>query len=152
MPQNDTERLDGRNGHIWQQHIAGWTQERIAEYHGISQSRVSKIIKKVRESIPEEERTAVRTAVIERLDLAIAEAFEVMATHHYVVSNSGKIVEGPDGQPLRDNGPRLAAAKTIAHLDAERRKLLGLDAPAKQEISGKVATYRIEGVNVDDLT
>jgi len=151
MPNNATGRLEGRNGLIWQQHLAGWTQERIAEHHDIGQSRVSQIIADVRASIPEEERDAVRLTVVERLDVLIAEASAVMTTHHYVVSATGRVVEGPDGMPLRDNSPRLAAAKLISQLDAERRKLLGLDAPAKTEHSGKVATYHVTGVDLDAL-
>ena len=150
MAQSDNERLEGRDGEIWTQYISCWSQERIAAYHGISQSRVSRIIKKVRQSIPEEERETVRNAVIERLDMLVAAAAEIMRSHHYVVSNSGKIVYDEDGVPLRDDGPRLAAAKAIAQFDTERRKLLGLDAPAKQEISGGVK-YELIGVDPEDL-
>ena len=151
MPSNAKRRLEGRNGKIWQKHLAGWTQERIAEHHTISQQRVSEIIREVRASITEEERDDVRLTVIDRLDMAVAEAHDIMRTRHYVVSNNGQLVCDEEGVPLRDDGPRLQAAQAIVKFDAERRKLLGLDAPAKTEHSGKVATYHVTGVDLDAL-
>ncbi|WP_017602199.1 sigma factor-like helix-turn-helix DNA-binding protein [Nocardiopsis lucentensis] len=168
MAQRKGPRLEGRDGEIWQRYIAGWTQERIATEYKIGQQRVSQIIKKVRESIPEEERNQVRTAVIERLDIAVAEAFDIMRTPHYVVSNAGKIVHDiieyardddgnylldDHGNPkateiakLIDDAPRLQAAQAIVKIDAERRKLPGLDSPTKLEHSGGVR-YEITGLD-----
>lgn len=146
MAQRDGPRLDGRNGDIWRLYLSGWSQARIAEHHGIGQQRVSQILREVRESIPEQDRQNVRTTVVERLDTMIAEAHEIMRSHHYVVSNSGKIVCDEDGHPLRDDGPRLQAAKAIVQFDAERRKLLGLDSPTKLEHSGGVK-YEITGLD-----
>lgn len=168
MAQRKGPRLEGRNGEIWSRYVSGWTQERIADEYKISQQRVSTIINKIRAEIPEEERQHVRTAVIERLDIAVAEAFDIMRTPHYVVSNAGKIVhdileyardaEGhylldEHGNPkaveiakLVDDAPRLQAAQAIVKIDAERRKLLGLDSPTKLEHSGGVK-YEITGLD-----
>ena len=146
MAQRKGPRLEGRNGEIWQAYLSGWTQTRIAESHNLSQQHVSDIIREVRESIPEEDLADVRTTIVERLDTLIAEAHDVLRSHHYVVSNAGKIVYDENGQPLRDDGPRLAAAKAIVGFDAERRKLLGLDSPTKLEHSGGVK-YEITGLD-----
>ena len=172
MAQRKGPRLEGRNGDIWSRFVSGWTQERIAQKYEISQQRVSTIINTIRAEIPEEERQHVRTAVIERLDIAVSEAFDIMRTPHYVVSNAGKIVHDiveyatdgdgnflldEHGNPkaaklakLIDDTPRLQAAQAIVKIDAERRKLLGLDQPAKVEHSGGVK-YEVVGVDLEDL-
>jgi len=150
MAQNKGPRLEGRNGRIWARYLAGWTQQRIADECGISQQYVSEIIREVRDSIPEEQREHLVTTEVERLDRALAEAFDVMETPHYVV-NAGKIVHeiteyaqdddgnvllDDDGNPkaaklakLLDDGPRLQAVDRIVKIGAERRRLLGLDEP-----------------------
>jgi len=71
---------------------------------------------------------------LERLDDLIRQTMAIAARRHYVVSNTGRIVEGPDGSPLEDNAPRLAAIARLQSLGESRRKLLGLDAPARQRI------------------
>jgi len=150
MAKHTGPRLEGRNGAIWDHYLGGWTQERIAEQHGITQSRVSQIIQDVRDSIPDEERQALITTEVERLDRVLVEAFDVLDTPHYVV-NAGKIVHeiteyaqdddgnvllDEDGNPkaaklakLLDDGPRLQAVDRILKISAERRRLLGLDEP-----------------------
>jgi transcriptional regulator with XRE-family HTH domain len=135
MAKHTGPRLEGRNGAIWNHYLAGWTQERIAEQHGITQSRVSQIIQEVRESIPEEKRDHLITTEVDRLDRALAEAAAVLERDHYIV-NSGRLVEGPDGTLLLDDGPKLAAVDRILKVSAERRRLLGLDEP--QEVRATV--------------
>jgi hypothetical protein len=52
-------------------------------------------------------------------------------THYYV--QGGKVVIY-DGAPLRDDGPTLAAIGQLVRLGESRRRLLGLDAPAKVDM------------------
>lgn len=76
----------------------------------------------------------LRALELARLDMLIVEAARVLAATHPYVSG-GKVLSGftPDGQPigLTDDGPKLAAIKELRALSESRRKLLGLDAPAK---------------------
>jgi hypothetical protein len=68
MPQRDGPRLDGRDGEVWRAYLFGYTQERIAADHGISQSRVSQIITEIRASIPQSNKTDAALLALERLD------------------------------------------------------------------------------------
>jgi transcriptional regulator with XRE-family HTH domain len=172
MAQQKGIRLEGRNGEIWARHVAGWTQERIADEYDISQQRVSRIISEIRNSIPEEERKHLIALSAERLDRALAAAFDVLGREHYVVNggcivheiveyardDDGNYLLDKDERPkaaklakLIDDGPTLAAIDRIAKLDTEYRKLFGLDAPTKTEHSGEIVTYRIDGVDLDQL-
>ncbi|GAB3115657.1 hypothetical protein GCM10027160_23320 [Streptomyces calidiresistens] len=165
MAQNKGPRLEGRNGEVWRRYLSGWTQERIAAEHGITQSRVSRIIAEVRESIPEEDRQAVATTVIERLDRVVAEATAILERDHpvvhqgrivhdiveYVRDEDGNISIGEDGNPLAakvarlvDDSPKLQALDRILKADDARRRLLGLDAPRQTELSGTVTTTTVE--------
>src|SRR5690606_25687118 len=49
--QRDGPRLEGRDGAIWRAYLLGNTQEAIATTHGLSQSRVSQILDKIRATI-----------------------------------------------------------------------------------------------------
>jgi len=50
---------------------------------------------------------------------------------HYVISNSGRVVEDPrTGEPLIDIGPTLAAIDRLVVISRERRRIQALDKPA----------------------
>jgi hypothetical protein len=51
---------------------------------------------------------------------------------------------------MQDDGPVLSAIDRIVRISESRRKLLGLDQPAKTQVSGGV-TYEVVGINPDDL-
>jgi hypothetical protein len=69
-----------------------------------------------------------------RLDELIRQAYRVLLGKHYKVSTSGRLVNGPDGTPLLDPDPILAAIRELRMLSESRRKLLGLDAPTRQRV------------------
>jgi ABC-type uncharacterized transport system YnjBCD ATPase subunit len=71
MPQHDGPRLDGRDGLVWRAYLMGHTQEQIAAEHGISQSRVSRIIVEIRAAIPETTKVDAALVALERLDLML---------------------------------------------------------------------------------
>lgn len=127
MPQKNGPRLDGRNGEIWRGYLFGITQEALAEEHGISQARVSQILSEVRNSLPETDLMELRRADLERLD--------VMLPNNILMAVAGD----------KD------AVSSVLKIMERRAKLLGLDAPTKQEVTGRVASYRIEGVDLDQV-
>lgn len=156
MPQRDGPRLNQRNADIWNRYLAGWTQQRIAAEYDLSQQHVSDILRDVRESIPERQRDELITTSAERLDLVLSEAFDVLGRTHYVTSGGktvhditryatdedGNVLLDRDGHPkaadldkLVDDGPRLQAIDRIVKIDAEYRKLFGLDAAQKVDAS-----------------
>jgi hypothetical protein len=51
-----------------------------------------------------------------------------------VVTSGGGLVLGPDGEPLEDSAPILAAITTALRTTSERAKLLGLRAPPKRRV------------------
>ncbi|WP_435113305.1 hypothetical protein [Nocardiopsis synnemataformans] len=170
----ENERLKGRNSEIWKHHLAGWTQERIAEKFEVSQPTVSRAIRAIRASIPEATREALIVTEIERLDHTLVKCWEVLERPHMVVSQSGRIVheiveyalddEGniridDHGNPIpkklrkvMDDGPTLQAADRVMAISRERRKLLGLDAPtnAKVQHEGGIR-YEVVGVDPEAL-
>jgi len=66
------ERLEGRNGEVWRAYVAGATQERIAEDHGVSRQRIGQILAEVRESIPDTDRVDAALLAVERANALLA--------------------------------------------------------------------------------
>lgn len=131
MAQNGKNvKQEGRNGRVWQLYaVRGWTQEQVAEELGISQAHVSRIISEVRKEIPLQTREEI---VQERVE-------QIRAVVRRVVDEA------------LDYGDKDAVSSLVKLWEREA-KLLGLDAPTKQEIKGRLAKYDISGVNLDDLT
>lgn len=128
-----------------------WTYQQIADELGYSDKiaayrAVQRALKAaIRE--PGEELLALE---LERLDRLARAAEEVLEAHHVKVAG-GEIVYDEAGQPLEDTRPVLEAIDRLLKIQERRARLLGLDAPVKQQITGKVATYRVEGVDLDAL-
>lgn len=92
----------------------------------------------------------LRAVEAAKLDELYVEALDVLSRDHVTVSH-GKVVKGDDGQPLLDDGPKLQAIDRLLKVRESYRKLLGLDAATKTEVSGGVK-YEIVGVDPADLT
>lgn len=87
---------------------------------------------------------------VERLETLYEKALEVLDADHVVVSH-GKVITGMDGEPLVDNGPKLAAIREARSTMESFRKLMGLDQPTQVAVSGAVR-YEVVGVNPEELT
>lgn len=163
-------RLDGRNGEIWRRvTIYRWTHERAAEHFGISRQRVDQIVKAVRDELKpllaEEmvQQSNEFLADLQQRALDIADMTPAPVTvgkdgnvlYDDVLDENGNPVLDEDGLPkraiVRDFSGRLAAIMTAKNIDAEIRKLHGLNAPEKREITGALR-YEIVGVDDEDLT
>lgn len=131
MAQNGKNvKQEGRNGRVWQLYaVRGWTQEQVAEELGISQAHVSRIISEVRKEIPLQTREEIVQERVEQIRAIVR-----------------VVVEGALEYGDKD------AVSSLVKLWEREAKLLGLDAPTKQEIKGRLARYDISGVNLDDLT
>jgi transcriptional regulator with XRE-family HTH domain len=79
----------------------------------------------------------LRKVQLERLGEMRQSALDVLERIHYAVSH-GKVVEDPDGGPLEDSAPRLAAIDRLLRVEERIAKLMGLDAPTRSEIEARV--------------
>lgn len=74
------------------------------------------------------------TAASLRLNEIRRRLYAVIVADHYVLS-AGSIVYGPDGQPLKDNGPVLAALNQLRALEEQQARLEGTNAREKIDIA-----------------
>ncbi len=137
-----------RNGHTWQ--VIGTTLG-YGEPHAAQKAwtDVNNELKKQRAQ-HEEKVEDHRQHALDRLNDLSVKARTVLDRLHVTVHN-GQIVLSSDGEPLRDDGPELAAIKTLLSIEDRRSKLLGLDAPVKVESNVSVVRYEIVGVDPADL-
>ena len=75
-----------------------------------------------------------REAARMRLDGLRRQVFAVLARPHYVL-HQGQIVNGPDGQPLKDDGAVLAAVDRLRRIEERQAKIDGTDASEKLTIA-----------------
>lgn len=75
-----------------------------------------------------------REAARMRLDGLRRQVFAVLARPHYVL-HAGQIVNGPDGDPLRDDGVVLACIDRLQRIEERQAKIDGTDASEKLTIA-----------------
>lgn len=152
QPDGD-KRLTGRNGAIWREFIQGCTQEFLADKYGLSQVRVSAIIKEVRATVPPADRGEMLQESLELIREVRRKAMELveMAGAPVAVGKDGTVLYDPEtGELVRDYSLRLKALDTAMKASDVEAKRLGLDSPIKLESSSRVA-YTLAGVSVEDL-
>lgn len=70
-----------------------------------------------------------------RLDDLTRTLQRVLTTRHYLATASGKLATHPEtGELVANYGPVIAAARELRQVSESRRRLLGLDAPAKHRV------------------
>ena len=80
------------------------------------------------------EQAEARQAALDRLQDYRRAAQRVLSTRHYVTSQAGKLVDGPDGKYLLDDAPVLQALDRLAKIDDMDNRLRGLYPPVKHEV------------------
>lgn len=88
-----------------------------------------------------------RELVLLELDAMAREAWAVVTREHVLVSH-GQVVRR-DGQPIRDFGPVLAALNCLVKINGEKRKVVGVDAPAKSRL--EVLTLDVIDAKIAEL-
>jgi hypothetical protein len=116
----------------------------IADALGVSTSTAYDMVQRGLRETVEEPAEAVRSLELAKLDALEREALEVALGDHVIVS-AGRVTDIPDV------GPKLAALQLLMRLGESRRKLLGLDQPAKVTVDGGVR-YEVVGVDLEKLT
>lgn len=107
-------------------------------------------VQRCREAVIREAGAELVAAEAAHLDDLFAAALDVLEREHPTVSH-GHIVKDDNGQPLLDDGPRLAALGHLLRIRESYRKLYGADQPGKVEHSGGVK-YEVVGVDPAGLT
>jgi hypothetical protein len=147
-PDNPLE-VAQRRALIIDMHHAGRTFQQIGDRFGISRQRAHEIYWEAIDAIPAKAVASHRSAMLEQLAEVVRVANEVMAGVHIAHSN-GRVVtlRDEDGKevPLKDDGPKLDAARTLIAAQARWAKLIDADAPTRVEQSGQL---RMEIVGVD---
>jgi hypothetical protein len=132
------------------------TLREIAEQFGYNdKSDARKAIERAKADVIRPAITKLIATESEELDALYTEASVILQRNHVTVSH-GKVImwlnpETEQEEPLQDDGPKLQAIQVALRVRESYRKLLGLDQPAKQEISGGVK-YEVVGVDPEDLT
>jgi transcriptional regulator with XRE-family HTH domain len=129
------------------------TQREIASRMDLSQQRVSQILADARAKLPPVDLEAIRRESLElhlktqRAALELAEMRGAPVT----AGKDGDIVRDDDGSMVRDYSLRLAALEQARKADVEIRKLHGLDAAQKVDVTGAVR-YEVAGVDISKLS
>jgi len=144
----ETARRDAQAAQL---RAEGWTFEAIAGELGYSdKSTCRQAIRRALREIVQGPAEQLLTLHMERLETLYEAALEVLEADHLVVSH-GRIITGEDGQPLKDNGPKLTAIREARATLDSFWTLTGMKKPAKVEHSGGVR-YEVVGVDPADLT
>lgn len=108
---------------------SGCSYAEIAKRQGCSVSTAHQRVARAIAAVPVEAVEELRQVELARLDTLIAKAFEVLNASHPLVSNGRRFDD------LEDAAPILGALRELRALSESRRKLLGLDAPARQTVT-----------------
>ena len=133
----ELDRLAGRNGVIWRDYCGGMTQAALAKREGLTQGRVSQIIRQVRNSIPEVKREEEVQRSLEMLHALRVEALKVLALRAAPVTagKDGDVLLDPeDGEVVRDHTGRLRALETAMKVEQRIGQILGYDAAQKLDM------------------
>lgn len=145
-PENEGDRaamVRRREQAIHLKHVVGMSWQQIAErlgyYDGGHAARdVQAELKRAQREVTKGLEDLVQAQDI-RLDAMRQRTYAIMVAPHYVVQN-GSIVYGPpdangNTEPLRDNGPPLAALAMLLKIEERWSNLHGTDASKKLEIA-----------------
>lgn len=88
--------------------------------------------------------------MLDRLQDYRRAAWRVASTRHYVTTQSGKLAEGPDGEPLADDDPVLRALDRLLRFDQEESRLRDLYPAAKSRV--EVVTEDVVDAEIARLT
>lgn len=168
MPPNDNADravINQRRTKAVAMRVHGATWQQVADECGYAdRGSACTDIRRFREETrteSEEKLEELRALEVDRLDMLIRKASEILERQHLVIQG-GKVVRlgGLDatgepvdelGEAVVDDGPTLQAIDRIAKLSESRRKLLGIDAPI--QVGGQFEVhYKINGVDAGDLT
>jgi predicted DNA-binding protein (UPF0251 family) len=130
------------------------TQREIASRLDLSQQRVSQILADARAKLPPVDLEAIRRESLElhwRTQRAALELAEMRGAPVTAGKDGDVVLDPEDASVVRDYSLRLAALEQARKADVEIRKLHGLDAATKVDVTGAVR-YEVAGVDISKLS
>lgn len=113
----------------------GHSFQQIADTLGFTdRSLARRAVQRALAEVVHEAATEYVQVQLEQLDALTVEALRVLEGEHLVAS-AGRLVLGPDGEPLVDGMPKLNAIDRLLRIMERRAKLLGLDAPTRHAVT-----------------
>lgn len=113
----------------------GLTYVQISEAMGLGgRNRAHEMVKRAIASAPREAAQELIAIETERLDDRDRRLHAILVTFHPLVSH-GRLIKDEKGQPIEDVMPKLAALRELRANGESRRRLLGLDAPTRNEVT-----------------
>lgn len=133
----ESDRNAGRNGRWWKDYCSGMTLAAIAERDHVTEATVSRAIKQVRDSIPQQTREEIRAELRDFYAMIRKQAMEIaeMSPPPVVAGKDGGPVIDPEtGAFVRDYSGRLAAWKTAADMADRERRMFGVDEAQRVQV------------------
>lgn len=121
-----TAEQDSRAAHM---RAEGRTYRAIAAELGVSVGTAYAAVQRAIAAVPVEAVGELRAVECARLDAVIAKLWDVVHAEHPLISNGRRFDD------VEDAGPVISALAGIVRASESKRKLLGLDAPARQTIT-----------------
>jgi hypothetical protein len=150
VPRNTAPRVDAADtdARCLELRRAGLSYRDIARTVGLSVANVHGRVTRGLDRTRREPADGLRELELDRLDVLQVVLTQVLRREHVTISG-GKVVQDEDGRSYRDDGPVVAAAQALVRVQESRRRLLGLDAPAKVE--AKILTVDVMDARIAEL-
>jgi hypothetical protein len=111
----------------------GWNYDRIAGRMGyVNRSGAQKAVQRAIASSVRETTDEAKALLVADLNAAKQAVWEVLGTHHLVISE-GRVVK-LDDEPIPDDEPVLRAVDRLVRINQELAKIFGAYAPTRTEV------------------
>lgn len=143
---NSRNRTADRDYDIWHRYTNGQTQEEIGAHYSLDHSTISRVIARMRNDIPIEERRARQRRQLADLDHLREQALELADADPIPAYSQGRPILMADGTPAEDHTGRVRAMDLAVKLQEREAKALGLDAATKISVEAEQTGERIKAL------
>jgi hypothetical protein len=138
-----------RRAQVLQARLTGASFEDIGRQLGVSDTRAHQLYVDALRRTVQEPADQLREAEAQRLDLLQLTATRILHGEHVLVQGGRPVLDPQSGRPYTDDGPTLAAAGLLLRISESRRKLLGLDAPARVDAQVRGEVYSLTAIDAE---
>lgn len=140
-------RTADRDFDMWARYIAGQTQQQIAGHYGLDQSTVSRVIGRMRDDVPVEERRARQRRQLADLDHMRREALDLVDRDPLPAYSNGRPVLLADGVTVaEDHIGRMRAMDLALRVQEREARALGTDAATRVSVEAEQAGERVKAL------